>query len=259
VLELREVSRRFGGIHAVEQVDLALTPGTVHGLVGSNGSGKTTLLNLICGYYSAHDGEIRIGAQSVGNWGPHRVARHGVARTFQTPKLVPGQSVLENVLPAAEAAARSSSLASVLHLPSARRAKRAALAESARILGELDLTRWQDVAAQNLPHGTQRMTEIARALAMRPRFLLLDEPAAGLSTGEVATLGAVIRQAADSGIGVLLIEHNIPFVLGLADVLTVMDRGHRLASGPPSILQDRSISSVFLGSGVDGIASEASS
>jgi branched-chain amino acid transport system ATP-binding protein/branched-chain amino acid transport system permease protein len=258
-LRLRGVSRRFGGVHAVEQVDLTLEPGTVHGLVGSNGSGKTTMLNLICGYYRVHDGEIRIGRQSVGRWGPHRIARHGVARTFQTPKLVPGQSVTENVLPAAEAAARSSNLASVLRLPGARRARRLAQAEAARILGELDLTRWQDVAAENLPHGTRRMTEIARALAMRPKFLLLDEPAAGLSPGELATLGAVIRQAAGSGIGVLLIEHNIPFVLGLAGELTVMDRGRRIASGPPSILQDRSIASVFLGSGAGGIASEASS
>jgi ABC-type branched-subunit amino acid transport system ATPase component len=253
------VSRRFGGVHAVEQVDLTLRPGTVHGLVGSNGSGKTTLLNLICGYYKVHDGEIRIGGQSTGTWGPHRIARHAVARTFQTPQLVPGQSVIENVLPAAEAAARSSSLASVLRLPSARRARRLAYAEAARILSELDLTRWESVPAANLPHGTQRMTEIARALAMRPRFLLLDEPAAGLSPGEIATLGAVIREAAAAGIGVLLIEHNIPFVLELADELTVMDRGRRLASGPPSILRDRSISSVFLGSGADGIASEASS
>jgi branched-chain amino acid transport system ATP-binding protein/branched-chain amino acid transport system permease protein len=258
-LELREVSRRFGGVHAVEQVDLTVRPGTVHGLVGSNGSGKTTLLNLICGYYKVHGGEIRIGGRSTGTWGPHRIARHAVARTFQTPQLVPGQSVIENVLPAAEAAARSSSLASVLRLPSARRARRLAYAEAARILSELDLTRWESVPGENLPHGTQRMTEIARALAMRPRFLLLDEPAAGLSPGEIATLGAVIREAAAAGIGVLLIEHNIPFVLELADELTVMDRGRRLASGPPSILQDRSISSVFLGSGADGIASEASS
>jgi ABC-type branched-subunit amino acid transport system ATPase component/ABC-type branched-subunit amino acid transport system permease subunit len=257
-MELRGVGRRFGGVSAVEDVDLTITPGTVHGLVGSNGSGKTTLLNLICGYYSVHAGEIRIGAHSLGDWAPHRVARHAVARTFQTPKLVPGQSVIANVLPAAEVAARSSNRASVLRLPAARRARRRAQAEVMTILRELDLTRWKDVPAENLPHGTQRLTEIARALAMQPRFLLLDEPAAGLSPGEVATLGAVVRRAADNGIGVLLIEHNIPFVLEIADELTVMDRGRRLASGPPSILQNRSISSVFLGSGADGIASEAS-
>jgi branched-chain amino acid transport system ATP-binding protein/branched-chain amino acid transport system permease protein len=256
-LQLKGVGRRFGGVSAVDDVDLTLEPGTVHGLVGSNGSGKTTILNLICGYYSVHAGEITLGTHSMGRWAPYRVARHGIARTFQTPKLVPGESVIDNVLPAAEAAARSSNLASVLRLPPARRARARAYAEATTIIEELGLTRWRDMPAEDLPHGTQRLTEIARALALRPRFLLLDEPAAGLSQGEVGTLGAVIRHAADNGIGVLLIEHNIPFVLEIADQLTVMDRGRRLASGPPSILQDRSIAAVFLGSDADGITSEA--
>jgi ABC-type branched-subunit amino acid transport system ATPase component len=255
-LELRGVTRHFGGVLAVDSVDLTVRPGTVHALVGSNGSGKTTLLNLICGYYRAQSGEIRVGDESIGRWAPYRVARHGVARTFQTPKLVQDASVVDNLLPAAEAAARSSNVASVLRLPRARRARGRAHAEVLAILDHLDLLPWKDVTAASLPHGTRRLAEVGRALALGPRFLLLDEPAAGLSSKELLTLGSVIRRAAGAGIGVLLIEHNIPFVLGIADELTVLHRGKKLASGDPSILEDRSVSSVFLGSDADAIVTK---
>jgi ABC-type branched-subunit amino acid transport system ATPase component/ABC-type branched-subunit amino acid transport system permease subunit len=240
-------TRAFGQVVAVDSVDLAVRPGTVHGLVGSNGSGKTTTLNLICGYTRLDSGRVELEGTRLDGRPAHEIARYGVARTFQTPKLVEGFTVLENLLPAVDPAAGRMDVASALRLPAGRRWEKAARARAREVLEVTGIPEWEGHLAERLPHGTRRVVEVARALLLRPRFVLLDEPAAGASPHELEMLAGAIRAAAQQGVGVLLVEHNIPFVLDLAEELTVLHQGRRLASGPPSILRDPAIASVFLG------------
>jgi ABC-type branched-subunit amino acid transport system ATPase component/ABC-type branched-subunit amino acid transport system permease subunit len=247
-LEVVGVSRAFGGVKAVDSVDLSVEPGSIHGLIGSNGSGKTTLLNLICGYYRVDSGEIRIGDDVLTGRPPHVVSRRGVARTFQTPKLILGVSVLDNVMPAAERDLQVTGPESVFRLPRGVRAARQAREASMAALERLDLA---DVAFQqagSLPHGTRRLVEVARALALQPRFFLVDEPAAGLSPTEADRLVEALSGAAQDGIGVLLIEHNVPLVLTVASQVTVMHQGTKLFGGTPEALRsDQKVAGAFLG------------
>jgi branched-chain amino acid transport system permease protein len=246
-LVISGATRAFGQVLAVDSVDLAVRPGTVHGLVGSNGSGKTTTLNLICGYIRLDSGRVELEGTRLDGRPAHQIARYGVARTFQTPKLVEGFTVLENLLPAVDPAAGGMDVASALRLPAGRRWDKAARARARDVLELTGIPEWEGHLAERLPHGTRRIVEVARALLLRPRFVLLDEPAAGASPHELEMLAGAIRATAQAGVGVLLVEHNIPFVVDLAQELTVLHQGRRLASGPPSILRDPAVASVFLG------------
>jgi ABC-type branched-subunit amino acid transport system ATPase component/ABC-type branched-subunit amino acid transport system permease subunit len=251
-LELRGVEIRFGGVRAVDGVDLAVRRGTVHALIGSNGSGKTTILNLISGLYRLNAGEILLGSQRLDTRKAYEVARLGVGRTFQTPKLLARETVLANVLSAVEMHAGGNSVASVLRLPSGRRADREARDVALSMIEELGLGDSANLPVALLPHGLRRLVEIARALAASPGVLLLDEPAAGLTHEELDRLGQVISRAADRGVGVLLIEHNVPFVFGLADEVTVLHLGRVIAHGTPEeIRSDEKVAQAFLGSQVE--------
>jgi ABC-type branched-subunit amino acid transport system ATPase component/ABC-type branched-subunit amino acid transport system permease subunit len=227
------VSRSFGGVKAVDDVDVEVRPGTVHALIGPNGSGKTTLLNLISGAYRLDSGTVKIGDQRLDGHGRSFVARRGVSRTFQTPKLLYDKDVLFNVLLAAERSSRSTSLESVLRLPRGRRSHSTAVDFAHMCLTEVGLDHLHDRPSAGMPHGMQRLIEVARGVAMRPNFLLLDEPAAGLSSHEVEVMKQVIKGLAAAGVGVLLIEHNLPLVLSLADEITVLHRGKKIAFGTP--------------------------
>jgi ABC-type branched-subunit amino acid transport system ATPase component/ABC-type branched-subunit amino acid transport system permease subunit len=240
-------TRAFGQVLAVDSVGLAVRPGSVHGLVGSNGSGKTTTLNLICGYTRLDSGRVELDGTRLDGRPGHEIARYGVARTFQTPKLVEGFTVLENLLPAVDPGAGRMDVASSLRLPAGRRWDRAARARARDVLELTGIPEWEGHLAERLPHGTRRIVEVARALLLRPRFVLLDEPAAGASPHELEMLAGAIRATAQAGVGVLLVEHNIPFVVDLGEELTVLHQGRTLASGPPSILRDPAVASVFLG------------
>jgi branched-chain amino acid transport system permease protein len=240
--------RAFGGVTAVDDVDLTITRGQVHGLIGSNGSGKTTLLNLISGFYSLNAGQIRIGSARLDDQPSHAVARAGVARTFQSPKLMLRETALENVIPAVELRVRCSGAESILRLPRGVRTNRQTRTEALEILEALGLQHviYQQAAA--LPHGTRRLVEMARAIALRPSFILLDEPAAGLSPVELELVAEVCQNLARSGVGVLLIEHNVPMVLSIADTVTCLHQGKRLFQGTPAELRaDTTVASVFLG------------
>ena len=246
-LEVVGARRSFGGVLAVDDVDLTLRTGTVHGLIGSNGSGKTTLLNLICGFYRLDSGVVRADGVVMGAR-PHVATRRGIARTFQTPKLMQQATVLENVVPAAELRISVSGLESVLRLPRGLKADRQA---RDRAMGALELLGLHELAhetAERLPHGTRRMVELARAVAMTPRYLLLDEPAAGLSESELELLVGTIRRLTDAGVGVLLIEHNVPTVLEIAQEVTVLHQGSRILHGSPAdLVTDASVAEAFLG------------
>jgi branched-chain amino acid transport system permease protein len=240
--------RVFGGVTAVDDVDLTITRGQIHGLIGSNGSGKTTLLNLISGFYSLNAGQIKIGSTRLDDQPSHAVARAGVARTFQSPKLMLRETALENVIPAVELRVRCSGAESILRLPRGVRTNRQAREEALEILQVLGLQHVIDQQAAALPHGTRRLVEMARAIALRPSFILLDEPAAGLSPVELELVAEVCQNLARSGVGVLLIEHNVPMVLSIADTVTCLHQGKRLFQGTPAELRaDTSVASVFLG------------
>jgi branched-chain amino acid transport system permease protein len=247
-LVVEGAKRTFGGVTAVDDMDLTITRGQVHGLIGSNGSGKTTLLNLISRFYSLDAGQIKIGSRRLDNQRPHAVARAGIARTFQSPKLMLRETALENVIPAVELRIRCTGAESILRLPRGIRTNRQVRTEALETLEALGLQHVIDQKASALPHGTRRLVELARAIALRPSFVLLDEPAAGLSPVELEMVAEVCQNLAGSGVGVLLIEHNVPMVLSIADTVTCLHQGRRLFQGTPAELRaDTSVASVFLG------------
>jgi branched-chain amino acid transport system permease protein len=256
-LSLRGVRKSFGGVVALGGVDLDVAPSSIHGLIGSNGSGKTTLLNLVSGFYKADGGDIRIGdTRFMGTAG--QAARIGVARTFQTPKLVPKLSVLANVVPAAEMTHRAGGWSSFLRLPAGRHADHEARLLAQDCLELLGIAEYADEPAGELPHGLRRLVELARALALRPRFLLLDEPGAGLSHFEVDRLRAILIAIREAGAGVLLVEHNVPLVLELADRVTALHLGRCLAEGPPSVIRSHpDVALAFLGESAESLRLEA--
>ncbi len=247
-LVIKGVSRSFGGVQALDDVDLVVEPGRVHALVGPNGSGKTTLLNLISGFYRTDGGSISLGKHRLDGMRAPQVARLGVARTFQTPKLLIGNSVLDNVVVAADRSANGSLTGAVLHVPSAQSADRDCRSRAAAALHHSGLTPAADAYAELIPHGTQRLLEIARAIALEPTFVLLDEPAAGLSAAEVDNLNLAVKAMAEAGFGVLIVEHNLPVVFGLADEVTVLHQGRVIATGTPAeVASDPEVIRVYLG------------
>ena len=232
-LAILGVEKRFGGLAALSGVDLIVERGKTHAIVGPNGSGKTTLLNVVSGYFAVDAGVIRLDDGELTGEEPHRIARQGVARTFQTPKLLGGETLLDNVLLGSVTQERSWILEIASRLP---RARKEASRRRDEAMGMLDFVGLRDRAfdlAGDLPHGQQRLLEIARALAGCPRIILLDEPAAGLSMSELDRLSDLIRMLSKSGMTVVIVEHHLDLVVQICDAVTVLDRGRVLARGTP--------------------------
>jgi len=247
-LQVTGLSKHFGGLAAIDQVSLSLRPGQVHGLIGPNGSGKTTLLNMLSGFYEpsagsiSHDG-VEIGGRTV----QHRAAI-GVARTFQKPRLMPGLSVLDNVVLGAWPHARAGFLATAFGLPRVRREQRVLRARAAELVHGVGLGHAIDQRANLLGHAEQRFLEIARGLAMQPRFILLDEPAGGLTGTEIDHLASLIQTMRDAGIGVLLVEHHTDFVFRICDHVTTLNVGKMIMHGTPEQVRvDPEVIRVYLG------------
>lgn len=245
---LAGVQRAFGGVRALDGVDLTLAPGTVHGLIGPNGSGKTTALNIASGFYAADSGRITVGGRDVTR-APVRVrAELGVARTFQTPRILGEVSVIGNVMLGGYRHAQAGFLETALGFGRPRRDERALRQQAMTALRTVGLAAWADARADRLQHSEQRFLEIARCLAMRPRFVLLDEPAAGLSAAEIEHLGAIVGEMRRLGLGVLLVEHHADFVFRLCDTVTVLATGRVLAAGTPAqVRADREVVHAYLG------------
>ncbi|MBI4493974.1 MAG: ATP-binding cassette domain-containing protein [Chloroflexi bacterium] len=254
-LELRGVSKRFGGMQALDGVDLVVRAGTIHGLIGPNGSGKTTLVNVVTGLLRPDGGRVHFGRQDVTGLPPHRIATLGIARTFQNIRLFAELPVLDNVLVGAHTWLRPSLPGALLGLPGARRAEAEARAAALALCASLGLGEVLEALPSSLAHGWQRRVELARALALRPRLVLLDEPAAGLAQEEVAELRQVILGLRDQGVTVLLIEHRMELVMDVCDVVTVLDNGRAIAEGPPAAVQsDARVVEAYLGPGRASVA-----
>jgi branched-chain amino acid transport system ATP-binding protein len=236
------VSRSFEGITALEDVDLELARDEVLGLIGPNGAGKTTLINLLTGFDLPSSGRVELGAQEITRWPPHRRGRAGLARTFQHGRLFSGLTVRENVEVAALGAGVSPSEAR-------RRAD--------RLLDLLGLASRSRRPASVLPHGDERRLGVARALALQPRFVLMDEPAAGLHEAEIPAFAAVVRSVRDDfGAGVLLVDHNVALIMEVCDRVRVLDRGRTLAEGTPDeIRRNFDVATAYLGAGTSTVES----
>ncbi|MCW5621710.1 MAG: ABC transporter ATP-binding protein [Burkholderiales bacterium] len=247
-MQASSVTKRFGGVLALSEVSLELRAGEVHGLIGPNGSGKTTLLNLLSGYYRPDHGRILLGSEDLSQRAVQARAQLGVARTFQKPRLLPTLSVLENAMIGGWTDTRSGFLASALAFATARREERMLRARAAELLQGVGLGHVIDRRANLLEHAEQRFLEIARGLTGRPSFILLDEPAGGLTSAEIEHLGTVIRVMRECGIGVLLVEHHTDFVFRICDRVTTLDLGRMIKHGSPAeVRTDAEVIRVYLG------------
>jgi ABC-type branched-subunit amino acid transport system ATPase component len=235
VLEIRGLTHRFGGLNAVDSLDLEINDGEIVSLVGPNGAGKTTVFNLISGVLKATAGSIRLLDRELVGQPAHRITHHGVARTFQNIRVFPQLTVRENILLGTHHWTRSGMLGSALFWPGTVRAERAAEAE---VHTAIDLFRERleprlEDPAYSLSYANRRRTEIARALAARPKLLLLDEPAAGMNPYERIEMAGLIRSMRDRGLTIFLIEHHMPLVMEISDRVIVMDHGVKIAEGLP--------------------------
>jgi len=248
-LTVQDVRIHFGGVTALDGISFTVAAGEICGLIGPNGAGKTTLFNCINRIYQPTSGSIRFGDTDLLAVPRHRIVRHGVARTFQNLALFPSLTVLENTVTGAHLRKQASLAGALTGWPTTRLAHRALRAEAMQILASLDLTDVAHRPAQGLPFGTLKRVELARALAAKPRLLLLDEPAGGLTHAEVNDLGAVIRRIRDDyGLSALLVEHHMGLVMGICDHVVAMDSGRKLADGTPAaVQQDDAVATAYLG------------
>lgn len=247
-LSISEVSKSFGGVLALDGISIEVRPGEVHAIVGPNGSGKTTLLNIVGRMLDPDSGRVRLDETDLLRTRPERLAAAGVARVFQTPKLLPDASVADNVVLGGYARRTASVMSVVLRAPGGRREEREVRAHAREVLAELGLAASESVQADLLPHGRQRLLEMCRALVARPRLLILDEPAAGLAPYELCALEELIGSIRDGGTTVLLVEHHIELVARVADTVTVLDRGRCVVTATPAeALADRRVVEAYLG------------
>jgi len=248
LLEINQLNRRFGGLQAISEVSFAVEPGIIKAVIGPNGAGKTTLFNLIAGSLPPSSGTIRFRNEVISGLQPFQIARRGISRTYQNIKLYPGMTALENVMIGRHIQSRTGFIAGMLHLPWTRREEAQVREHCLGLLEMLEIADLAEVEATSLAFGQQRAVELARALAMEPQLLLLDEPAAGLNIYETAEVGRLISKINSQGITVLLVEHDMSLVMDISHEIVVLSFGRKIAEDLPlQIQQNPEVIKIYLG------------
>jgi branched-chain amino acid transport system ATP-binding protein len=248
VLQLRGATKTFGGLTAVDSLDLDIRKGQIFSIIGPNGAGKTTVFNLITGIYKPDSGAILLEGQSISGLTPDRVLRRGIARTFQNIRLFKSMTALENVLVGADANSKVGLFNALFKTPLHRRTEAESIEEAYRLLDFVGVGGRAGELAANLSYGDQRRLEIARAMATKPKLLCLDEPAAGFNPAEKQRLMELIRKVRDDGYTVLLIEHDMRLVMGVTDRIVVLEFGRKIAEGSPAEIRDNpAVVAAYLG------------
>lgn len=250
ILEVRSLTKMFGGVKAQENITFSIEPGIVCGLIGPNGAGKTTLFNLITGIYSPDKGQVIFNGKNTRKLAVHQRVNAGIARTFQHVELFGSMTLLENVLVGMHVRTRSGFWGAVTRMPWVAREEKEAVEKARALLDFTGLTAYADHPASELPVGRQKIAEIARALASDPLLLLLDEPAAGLNPVETEVLGNLIEQVKKRGVTMMLVEHDMSLAMGICDKMIVLDQGTKLAEGTPREIQNNeAVMAAYLGQG----------